>query len=431
MEGQNQTPVPPGAPAAASPSARLWNRNFVLLWQGQLVSALGDIMYAIALGFWILQVTGSTALMGSLMAATTLPRILVAPFAGVVVDRSNRKRLLVAMDVMRGIAVVLIGVAALTHHIHVWMAFAAGIVIGLGGAFFSPGVHSILPAIVPREKLIQANSAYSLIYTGSGMLGNSAGGVLYQILGAPLMFLFNGLSYLVSSVTLLFMHIPALPRPNVERHFFADLKQGMGLVWRLKGLPTLFFTAAVLNFFGIMGFTLILPLFQKTPGLGPGRYGITMGCFTGGLFAGFLATSALKIKAAVRFRVFMSCAILSSGSLLLFALFGRFPSMLALGFIAGAANAVLNSFIPATIQTVVPAAMMGKVSALLMTLSGGLMPLAMAAAGALAEAIPIRTLMAASFAVMLLCFAPLFFASGFKRFITFDPTRGTVDSLLS
>ena len=73
---------------------RLWNRGFLLLWQGQLVSSLGDVIYEIALGFWILAVTGSTAMMGSLMAASALPRILVAPFAGVLVDRSERKWLL-------------------------------------------------------------------------------------------------------------------------------------------------------------------------------------------------------------------------------------------------------------------------------------------------------------------------------------------------
>ena len=413
--------------AASQPG--VWNRNFVLLWQGQLVSALGDTIYAIALGFWILQVTGSTALMGSLMAATMLPRILVAPFAGVVVDRVDRKRLLIFMDIIRGIAVVLVGAAALTHHIHIWMAFVAGIVIGLGGAFFQPGVSSVLPTIIPRERLIQANSAYALIFTGSGMLGNSAGGFLFQVLGAPLMFLFNGISYLVSSFTLLFMRIPAIPRPHIERHFLADLKEGLRLAWRLAGLRTLFFTASALNFFGIMGYTLILPLFQKTPGLGAGRYGITMACFAAGLFSGFLTASKVKFRPAVRYNVFMASAFLSTLCLLAFALLGRFPSMLVLGFIAGAANAILNSFLPATIQTVVPPAMMGKVSALLLTLSGGLMPLAMAAGGALAEAIPIRTLMASSYAVMLLCFTPLLFADGFKRFITFDPSRQSIEEL--
>ncbi|EOC99754.1 MFS transporter [Caldisalinibacter kiritimatiensis] len=73
---------------------RLWTKDFFLLWQGQLVSALGDVVYSIALGFWVLKVTGSTALMGTLMAASVLPRVIISPFAGVFVDRSDRKKVL-------------------------------------------------------------------------------------------------------------------------------------------------------------------------------------------------------------------------------------------------------------------------------------------------------------------------------------------------
>ena len=95
--------------------------NFFLLWQGQLVSALGDVAYELALGFWILAVTGSTALMGSLMAASAIPRVVLSPFAGVWVDRINRKWILVFMDALRGVAVVFVGISALLGWIKVWM----------------------------------------------------------------------------------------------------------------------------------------------------------------------------------------------------------------------------------------------------------------------------------------------------------------------
>ena len=74
-----------------SKKEKLWNLNFFLLWQGQLVSSIGSVAYYIALGFWILEHTGSTALMGTVMAVTTLPRVLIGPFAGAVIDKSNRK----------------------------------------------------------------------------------------------------------------------------------------------------------------------------------------------------------------------------------------------------------------------------------------------------------------------------------------------------
>ena len=109
------------------------------------MSAIGDVTYEIALGFWILAVTGSTGLMGTLMAASAVPRVLLSPFAGVLVDRSSRKWLIVVMDALRGAAVVLVGVAAYAGVVQVWMVFAAGVIIGLCAAFFNPAISSTIP----------------------------------------------------------------------------------------------------------------------------------------------------------------------------------------------------------------------------------------------------------------------------------------------
>lgn len=152
----------------------LWNRNFLLLWQGQLVSSLGDNFYAIALGFWVLEKTGSTGL----MAVSTLPRALISPFAGVWVDRTERRSLLIAMDVIRGLALAGIGLAAFAGHLEVWMVFAAGIVRSICGSFFGPAVSSAIPDIVPPEQIVQANSAFSLAYNGSSIIGTAGGGFL-------------------------------------------------------------------------------------------------------------------------------------------------------------------------------------------------------------------------------------------------------------
>ena len=180
---------------------KLWTWNFFLLWQGQLVSAFGDIAYSMALGFWIYAKTGSTGLMGTLMAVSMLPRLIISPFAGVWVDRSDRKKIIVWMDFIRGLVVVLIGIAAFTDVIEIWMVFTAGIVLGICAAFFNPAVSSVIPDVVPPSKVMQANSAFNMIYSGTNILGNPIGGIAYQMLGAPIMFLFNGISYIFSAAT--------------------------------------------------------------------------------------------------------------------------------------------------------------------------------------------------------------------------------------
>ena len=228
----DMTPRPGGpagdSPETRSPSRSFWTRSFFLVWQGQLVSSLGDVVYQLALGFWVLKVTGSTALMGTLMAASTLPRILVAPFAGVVADRADRKWLMTWMELIRGAFVTLIGIAAFGGWLQVWMVFVAGVVIGLGGAFFGPALGACVPDLVPSEKLVQANSAMQLVGTGSMIFGSVLGGFLYQAMGEARLFLFNGLSYLFSSLMLVFARIPRVIRTGAPQHFIADLRDGPG-----------------------------------------------------------------------------------------------------------------------------------------------------------------------------------------------------------
>jgi DHA3 family macrolide efflux protein-like MFS transporter len=410
---------------------KLWNRNFFILWQGQLVSALGDVIYSIALGFWILAKTGSTALMGALMAAAALPRVLASPFAGVLVDRGDRKRLLILTDLVRGLAVALVGVAALLGSAQVWMVFAAAVVIGLGGAFFNPAVASSLPDIVGRDKLVQANSVFHMIYTLSGLAGNSAGGILFKILGAPVMFLFNGLSYLFSALAILFVKIPGIEAKKEHSDFFSDMKLGFAFVWRFIGLRHLLTFAAIVNFFASMGIMLILPLFERQRHLGPALYGLVMACLTGGLLAGLLFSSLVHIRPALRFRLFAACGLISSFTMILFPLCHYFPAMALLAFVCGAASALLNMFMASVIQLTVPQEMRGKVFGILGSISTGLMPLAMVTGGVLAEFIPIRILISASFAVTIFLYLPLFASAAFRHTIAFDPATQTTADLIA
>lgn len=407
-------------PFAAAPAARLWNTNFLLLWQGQLVSSLGDVVYSIALGFWVLAATGSTAVMGSLMAATSLPRILLSPAAGVLVDRSDRRMVLAVADAVRGLAIVAVGVAALAGLAQVWMVFAAGMVMGACGAFFNPAVGSALPDIVPKEQIVRANSVFGTISSSAGILGNSAGGFIYQLFGAPLLFLFNGVSYLYAAGVTLLLRIPPLVHSAREFDFWKDLRAGLAFIWRVRGLRNLILLAAGMNLFGNMGFILILPMFQKTAALGPARYGIAMAAMTAGFLLGLLALTALNVTPSRRSCVFNEALLLTCACWALFPLAG-FQAMLVLGLLGAAFNSVVNTLIGSVMQLATPAEMRGKVFSMMGTVTGGLMPLGMALGGVLAEFLPIRLLIAACMLVPGLLALPLLFSASFRRFINFDP----------
>jgi MFS family permease len=408
---------------------KLWTRSFLLLWQGQLVSIFGDVVYAIALGFWILAVTGSTILMGSLMAASMLPRILVSPVAGVIVDRLDRRSLMIWMDVIRGVVVMSVGAAGLAGFLQVWMVFAAGIIIGICGAFFFPAVSSIIPDITAKSRVVQANSVFSMLQTGGTIVGNSAGGVLFKVLGAPFLFLFNGLSYLFSAGSLFFARVPQVPHAQERTRLTVDLRDGLSFVWKIRGLRYLILIAAVINFLASMAIMLFLPFYQADPVLGPVRYGIAMALFTGGMFLGMALTAIIKIPPARRFVLFQVCGISSFACLAVFPFVRAFPIALAMLAFAGFTNSLLNVFIMSVMQLAVPPRMRGKVFSLMGMVTQGLTPIAFALAGVIAVFIPLPLLISICFGTVVCVGIPFMFMASFRRFINFDPARDTVESV--
>lgn len=408
---------------------RLWTRSLFILWQGQLVSSLGDAAYSIALGFWVLKVTGSTALMGTLMAASTLPGVIIAPFAGTLIDRNNRKKLLILMDLLRGFSIALLGILAYNNNIKVWMVFIAGIILSICGAIFSPGINSSIPDLVPKSKITNANSVFAIVTNGANMLGNIAGGFLFQIIGAPLMFLFNGLSFVFSGFSILLVKIPAIEKKN-NQCFLEDLKDGFSFVWQLKGLRYTLLIAAVDNFFANIAIILLLPLFQKTPNLGSAKYGIVMACFMGGMFVGFILTSIINIPALKKLKIFIISGIIYNVCLIIAVSQSILIIMALMIFVGGTFNAIFNVLIMSSVQLATPQEKRGKVISFITMVTQGLTPFAMALGGVLGSFLPIRSVMSTCFIITLLLVIPFAFNKHFKRFINFDYENQTVEDIM-
>lgn len=172
---------------------KIWNKNYILLLQGQLVSTIGDSLYSIALAFFVLKLTGSTALVGMIMGIVTIPRIILGPFAGTIVDRYNRKMLIVWADLIRGISIVAVSFLAYNDMLKVWMLMAVAVIDGVCATFFNPAMETVMPMVVPEDKLVKANSIFGMGQSAADIIGQTAGGALYKLLGAPMIFLINGI----------------------------------------------------------------------------------------------------------------------------------------------------------------------------------------------------------------------------------------------
>ncbi|WP_425448894.1 MFS transporter [Dethiothermospora halolimnae] len=397
---------------------KLWNKNFFLLWQGQLVSSFGDSVYNIALGFWILAKTGSTGLMGGLMAASTIPRVFISPFAGTFVDRHNRKVILIVSDIIRGLAITLLGVASYKGIVQMWMVLIGGVILGICGSFFGPAVQSSIPDIVPKDKLVKANSAFSMLGTGTGMLGKLSGGYLFQILGAPFMFLINGLSFIFSAFTEMFIKVPNTKKESSKITFMSDMKSGFQFVRKSKGIKNLYITVAFLNFFGTISITLLLPFFNEKIYLGAGLYGMAMTFSVAGMFVGFSMLSIINILN--RFRMFILGGLISAGAMVILPFMPNVFFICILLFINGLAVSVVNSILQSSMQAFVPGEMRGKVFGFKKTLGTSLIPMGMATGGLMAEIIPIGFVMSGSFIIVFMLFCYLYFVGAVKNLIQYN-----------
>lgn len=409
---------------------KLWNKNFFLLWQGQLVSMLGDILYMMALDFWILDITGSTGLMGLLSALTMLPRIVLGPFAGVFVDKWNRRNIIVLTDFIRGVVVTFVGIAGIFGFIQVWMVFIVGIINGLCSAFFGPAVNSIKPELVHESKFVKVNSVTSLATSGMDMIGSALGGVIYIAIGAPYMFLVNGISYLLSAFTEIFITEPKREIKNEKITFIEDFKEGFSFLWNFKTLRNLFLLASLLNLFANAAFILILPYFKSTPFLGPEKYGIFMSVIPMGMLVGSGLLSIINIKKEQKFNAYKFGALLCIGTMPLVFVVENLYIMIPIVFISFLFNVVFNTILNSAIMLVVPSDKRGKIGALMNTISGGLQPIGTLLGGLLGEFIPIKLAILSLLCMSFIFTIALVSVRGSKALIEYESSDGTVEELI-
>jgi MFS family permease len=209
-----------------SPYLRLVrNRNFSLLWVGQIVSLFGDRIHVVALGFLVLQATGSPLQVGVTFAATAIPNVLLGSLAGTLVDRWDRRLTMIGCDLARA-ALVLAVPFAIT--IDVTLVYLLAFAIATVTLLFRPAKTALIPNIVGDRELITANSASSVADTAADLLGLPLAGVLIATLGGALglAFVLDAATYVVSAVLIAAILVPR--NVGVE----PTERISIGAVWR-------------------------------------------------------------------------------------------------------------------------------------------------------------------------------------------------------
>jgi len=190
------------------------NRNYRLLWIGQIVSQLGDWFNSVAIYALLLELTGSATSVALMIIVQFLPMAVIGPVAGVVVDRVNRRRLMIGTDILRGMLILVL--LAVRRADQVWMVYVVmGATVSLT-AFFEPARTAVIPNVTSRAQLLTANALSSATWSAMLAIGAGAGGVVTALFGRNAAFLVNAISFFASAVVIARTAFNANP-PEVKR----------------------------------------------------------------------------------------------------------------------------------------------------------------------------------------------------------------------
>ena len=225
------------APAAEGYLALLrGNRDFRLLWLGQVVSQLGDWFNTIALFTLVLRLTGSGSAVGLVLVARFLPSVFLGPLSGVLADRFDRRRIMIASDAAR--ALVVLGFLFVRRPEHVWLVYVLTVLQLAFSAFFEPARSAAVPSVVARRDLVAANSISSVTWSAMLTLGAAVGGPITDWFGTDAAFVIDSLTYALSAVLIAALRLPPRPARPKKRLTLAralgitDTVEGLRYVWR-------------------------------------------------------------------------------------------------------------------------------------------------------------------------------------------------------
>lgn len=213
----------------------LRERNFAWYFGSRFVNTLGNMMANIALTFAVLDITDSAAALGQVLAAHTIPMILLLLWGGVISDRFPRELVIQVSNIASAITQGLIAFLVLTGSAELWMLITLSVVHGAVSAISFPAMASLLPQLVPREQLQPANALMSLTRNGLTVLGPTLGALLVVTVGAGWALAIDAATWLIAALLLIPVKVPRAEQDADRKSTIAELREGwsffIGTTW--------------------------------------------------------------------------------------------------------------------------------------------------------------------------------------------------------
>ncbi len=386
---------------AASPHRSLWrNRDFMLLWSGQTVSTTGSQVSQIAFPLLILALTRSPVQAGIAGALRSIPYLVFSLPVGALIDRWDRKRVMVLCDAGRALALGSIPVALTLGHLSIAQIYAVSLVEGTLFVFFNIAEVACLPRIVPPEQLPAATAQNQTIWAAASLVGPSLAGALYQV-RRMLPFVADAVSYAVSVVSLLFIRTE-FQGERVARggRLWAEVGAGLRWLWEHPLIRYIGFLTGGLNFVWA-GFPLLVIVLAQRQGATPFAIGLLFAVQGIGAIVGSIA--AVQLQQRIRY----GPAIIGSVSAwaVVWPLLALAPNPALLAVVTGllAISGPLYDVVQFSYRlSLIPDELQGRVNSVFRLLAFGFQPIGFALTGVLIEKVGPGTTVLVFFAAMLL-----------------------------
>lgn len=365
-------------------------RDFRLLWTAMTVSFFGDGIYMVAIAWQVYELSNVPTALSTVGVAWSLPMTLFLLIGGVLTDRFERRRIMIVADLLRGCAVLAMGVLSVTGTIRLWHLIALAIVYGTGQALFAPAFGAIVPEIVPRNLLTEANSLDSFVrHSAERLFGPAIGGFTIAAIGAGGAFLVDAATFAFSIGVL--MRLGERPVPNEERPApLRDIKEGFAYVRSQPWLIATLLSALMTLLFALGPFQILLPFLVKNE-LGGTAADLGLILAAGGV-GSVMASVLLGQRGLPRRHITFMYVMWAAGvgTLVFYAAATRVWHLIAVEFIAWAMFTSGLVVWATLMHRLVPTRLLGRVTSLDWMISTAFVPLSFALTGPVSGAIGVR-----------------------------------------
>lgn len=398
---------------------KLWNKDFILLLQGNAVSCIGDLMYSVAIGYWVYEKTGSSGLMGVMSAISMFVSMFLSPFSGSIVDKCDRKWVIVGVDVLQGVMMLTIGILAYMDALDVVGVLLVALIAAFGSVFYGPAVSTLMLDIIPHDDMVRGRSLFSGMNSVINMVGTAFSGAMVAFFGVPLIVVLNGLSNLYSALSELFIHVPRTiqqGQPVTVKGLARDMKNAVGTIFTDRCLRIFVPSVLILNLLGTGPLSLILP-FCLEKGFTVDMYGYLMSIVMAAMLLCVVVLGAVKLSPKVRFWV-MSLGFVGSVVFSLVAyLSTQYLWLCVFAFLFSLANCAGNTVFNASLMLAIPEENRGAILGFISSASVGGSALSTVLYGFLGDVFPLYIVFAVGSVLSLVPMIWLCFHPATKEFI--------------